>query len=170
MDCSLPGSSMGSGQTRTLEWVTMPSSKGSSWPRGWTYRTAWWATVHGVAKSQTQLSDFIHSLWHCRQILWFKSSFIAFNIYSHTKRQTHHIIIWGEKKICNRGSYMKKPKCRTGYILYYLLVFKKGSGKRLSMEENKSLYLSLYLLVYAWENSRTTPKRPKTEVTYKEME
>ena len=23
---------------------------------------AWWATVHGVAKSQTLLSDFIHSL------------------------------------------------------------------------------------------------------------
>ena len=23
---------------------------------------AWWATVHGVAKSQTRLSDFIHSL------------------------------------------------------------------------------------------------------------
>ena len=23
---------------------------------------AWWATVHGVAKSQTQLSDFTHSL------------------------------------------------------------------------------------------------------------
>ena len=161
---------MGSGQTRTLEWVAMPSSKGSSWPRGWTYRTAWWATVHGVAKSQTQLNDFIHSLWHCRQILWFKNSFIAFNIYSQTKRQTHHIIIWGEKKVCKRGSYMKKPKCRTGYILYYLLVFKKGSGARLSMEENKSLYLSMYLLVHAWENSRTTPKRPKIEVTYKEME
>ena len=24
-------------------------------------RGAWWATVHGVAKSQTQLSDFTHS-------------------------------------------------------------------------------------------------------------
>ena len=23
---------------------------------------AWWATVHGVAKSRTQLSDFTHSL------------------------------------------------------------------------------------------------------------
>ena len=23
---------------------------------------AWWATVHGVAKSQTRLSDFTHSL------------------------------------------------------------------------------------------------------------
>ena len=25
---------------------------------------AWWATVHGVAKSQTQLSNFTHSLTH----------------------------------------------------------------------------------------------------------
>ena len=24
-------------------------------------RGAWWATVHGVAKSRTQLSDFTHS-------------------------------------------------------------------------------------------------------------
>ena len=26
-------------------------------------RTAWWATVHGVAKSQTQLSDFTFTMW-----------------------------------------------------------------------------------------------------------
>ena len=25
-------------------------------------RGAWWATVHGVAKSQTRLSDFTHTL------------------------------------------------------------------------------------------------------------
>ena len=25
---------------------------------------AWWVTVHGVSKSQTQLSDFTHSLTH----------------------------------------------------------------------------------------------------------
>ena len=29
-----------------------------------TDRGAWWATVHGVAKSQTQLSYFTHSLTH----------------------------------------------------------------------------------------------------------
>ena len=34
MDCSLPGSSVhGILQARILEWVTMPSSKGSSQPR-----------------------------------------------------------------------------------------------------------------------------------------
>ena len=39
---------------------------------------------------------------------------------------------------------MKKPNCRTGYILYYLLVFKKGSGARLSMEENKSVFVNVF--------------------------
>ena len=33
-------------------------------------RGAWLATVHGVAKCQTQLSDFIHSF-----IPWYKQSF-----------------------------------------------------------------------------------------------
>ena len=37
MDCSLPGSSVhGILQARILEWVAMPSSTGSSWPRDWT--------------------------------------------------------------------------------------------------------------------------------------
>ena len=31
-------------------------------------RGAWWATVHGAAKSQTQLSYFVHSL---TQISWY---------------------------------------------------------------------------------------------------
>ena len=36
-DCSPPGSSVhGIFQARTTEWVAMPSSRGSSWPRGWT--------------------------------------------------------------------------------------------------------------------------------------
>ena len=34
MDCSLPGSSIhGILQARVLEWIAMPSSRGSSWPR-----------------------------------------------------------------------------------------------------------------------------------------
>ena len=36
MDCSLPGSSVhGVLQVRILEWVAMPSSRRSSWPRNW---------------------------------------------------------------------------------------------------------------------------------------
>ena len=38
MDCSPPGSSVhGILQARILEWVTMPSSRGSSWPRDRTH-------------------------------------------------------------------------------------------------------------------------------------
>ena len=38
IDCSLPGSSVhGILQARILEWVAMPSSRGSSWPRDWTH-------------------------------------------------------------------------------------------------------------------------------------
>ena len=37
MDYSLPGSSVhGILQIRILEWIAMPSSRGSSWPRDWT--------------------------------------------------------------------------------------------------------------------------------------
>ena len=37
MDCSPPGSSVrGLLQARILEWVTIPISRGSSWPRDWT--------------------------------------------------------------------------------------------------------------------------------------
>ena len=38
MDCSPPGgSSHGIFQTRMLEWVAIPYSRGSSWPRNWTW-------------------------------------------------------------------------------------------------------------------------------------
>ena len=48
MDCSLPDSSLrGILQTKILEWVAMPSSRGSSWPR-----------------------DLNPHLLHCRQILY----------------------------------------------------------------------------------------------------
>ena len=37
VDCSPPGSSVhGIHQARTLEWVAISSSRGSSWPRDWT--------------------------------------------------------------------------------------------------------------------------------------
>ena len=44
MYCSLPGSSVhGILQAKILAWVAMPSSRGSSQPRGWTY--GFWAPV-----------------------------------------------------------------------------------------------------------------------------
>ena len=47
MDCSLPGSFVhGILQARILEWVAMPSSRGSSWPRGWTC-ISWGSCIAG---------------------------------------------------------------------------------------------------------------------------
>ena len=38
LDCSLPGASVHEVlQARILEWLAMPSSRGSSWPRDWTH-------------------------------------------------------------------------------------------------------------------------------------
>ena len=68
MDGSLPGSSVnGILQARVLEWVTISSSRGSSWPSDWTLvsyvscigrqvfttsttREAWHTAVHGVTE------------------------------------------------------------------------------------------------------------------------
>ena len=64
MECSLPGSSVhGILQARILEWVAIPFSRGSSWPRGWTWDSCIagrfftiWATRedpgHSVASSK----------------------------------------------------------------------------------------------------------------------
>ena len=55
MDCSPPGSSLhGILQARILEWVAIPFSRGSSWPRDWTWASCFagrfftiWATREG---------------------------------------------------------------------------------------------------------------------------
>ena len=49
MDCSLPGSSVGEGNGTPLQYSCLENPMDGG---------AWWAAVHGVAKSQTQLSDF----------------------------------------------------------------------------------------------------------------
>ena len=63
VDCSLPGSSVhGILQARLLEWVAISFSRGSSWPRDWTYvsriagrRFNLWAT-----REAQQFQEVIH--------------------------------------------------------------------------------------------------------------
>ena len=54
---SIPGSgrSPGEGNDTPLQ---------SSWPKNPRYRGVWQATVHGVAKSWTRLSDWVHTHTH----------------------------------------------------------------------------------------------------------
>ena len=67
MDCILPGSSLhGILQARILEWVAMPSSWGSSWPRDWTQVYCivggfftYWTTWEGNWPHTQQLDWFL---------------------------------------------------------------------------------------------------------------
>ena len=70
-------------------------------------RGAWWATVHGVAKSRTRLSDFTHSLTHAKAGPLEKPSlcklYTHFSFYPHSNSELDTIIM----------SYLKrKPKCK----------------------------------------------------------
>ena len=68
MDCSPPGSSVhGILQARILEWTAMPSSRGSSWPRGWTqvsHVAGRFALLQGILPTQGWNSG----LPRCREI------------------------------------------------------------------------------------------------------
>ena len=73
MDCSPPGSSVrGIFQTRILEWVDNPSSRGSSWPKGQTWVSPLagrfftiWATREGLALKTLPTFAWQFSLWFC---------------------------------------------------------------------------------------------------------
>ena len=76
LDCSPPGSSVhGILQTRILDWVAIPFSRGSSWPRDQTRLSciagrlfAIWATKKPIQFSRSVLSDCLqpHGLQHAR--------------------------------------------------------------------------------------------------------
>ena len=59
MDCNPPGSSVhGISQAKKLDWVTMLSSRGSSWPRDWTHVScgSWTAGAFFTAEPPGSLS------------------------------------------------------------------------------------------------------------------
>ena len=99
MDCSLPGSSVhGILQARILEWVAMPFSRGSSWPRNWTQVSriggrfftiwatrevlviipAWTGYWKGLTFVCTPISEhYWHYFW-CYFLPWWYFCFVAF--------------------------------------------------------------------------------------------
>ena len=76
MDCCLPGSS-GILQARILEWIVIPFSRGSSWPRDWTRvscTTGRFFTVWATREAfiQTEWEETVYKQWdHNRdQFCW----------------------------------------------------------------------------------------------------
>ena len=96
MDCSLPGSSVhGILQARILEWVAMPSSRGSSWPRDLT----WISCIAGrfFNLRATGKSSILHIVKYTFQCYSLKSSY-SFLLPWH----------WHLRKICNRSGNKTK--------------------------------------------------------------
>ena len=87
MECSLPGSSLhGILQAIILEWVAMPSSRGSSWPRDQTWVSH--LSLHGSllwkwkahSKNPSSLApSYIHLVLHSRDNnhVWFCFQFLG---------------------------------------------------------------------------------------------
>ena len=68
MDHSTPGSSVhGILQARILEWVAMPSSRGSSWPRHWTHVS--YISCTAVVSTWYNLDKFRRRQWHPTPVL-----------------------------------------------------------------------------------------------------
>ena len=88
MDCSQPGSSVrGISQGRILEWVAVPFSRRSSWPRDWTY--VFWVSCIGrqilcncTAWEVQLLTPFVELCWKSLKTpLVYPLSFLLFLCY-----------------------------------------------------------------------------------------
>ena len=61
-------------------------------------RRAWQATVHGIAKSQTQLCDYVHVHVHpCKEIFVFTGNLVSYKAY-------HMAQCWGPASAGSRGT------------------------------------------------------------------
>ena len=99
MDCSLPGSSVhGIIQARILEWVAMPSFRGSSWPRD---------RIHVSCLGRQVLYDY-HHLGNTFMTQWnLITSQGLTSKYHHTGHQGFNIWFWWGKhkhSVYNRES------------------------------------------------------------------
>ena len=69
MDCSLLGSSIhGILQARILEWIAIPSSKGSSWPNSWTLVSYVSCTGRWILYHQRHVGSPLGSLLQLRLV------------------------------------------------------------------------------------------------------
>ena len=89
MDCSPPGSSVHLQvrilQVRILEWVTIPFSRGSSWPRDWTWISCTagrFFTIWAIGKSQLTEKLNLYSILKSRDITYWQRSISQSNGFS----------------------------------------------------------------------------------------
>ena len=111
MDCSLPGFSvLGILQARTLEWVAMPSSRGSSQPRDRTqvlgiaggFITIWATREALYIYIFIYLSTHIHIVFQVtRESLDHTERFILHDNYEHWSRKQTIWFVWFESWFCH---------------------------------------------------------------------
>ena len=97
MDCSPPGSSVyGIFQAKVVEWVSMPSSRGSFWPRDWTriscasrvaggFFTCWvtgeaLTHMHTHTHTHTHTHKLLHIIFHYRLLQDTEYSFLGYTV------------------------------------------------------------------------------------------
>ena len=68
----------GNGTPLQYSWLENPMDGGT-----------WWATVHGVAKSWTQLSDFTSHVYYFPMLIWFKFNLEVFTELSSVQSLSH---------------------------------------------------------------------------------
>ena len=146
MDCSPPGSSVhGILQARTLEWVSIPFSRGSSQPRDWTgvswiagrFFTIWatcWLTIANII-SHDFMGQAGHMYWS--GLAWLELDGLGCLVYM----PRHWQASWVRAVVLNQGQF-----CHAGNIGQYLdttLVVKLAWGVQLS----RALFPNLWNLM-----------------------
>ena len=100
MDCSLPGSSVqGILQARILEWVAISSSRGSSWPRDWTWVSCIadgfftiWTTRE--APLLTMLASWAEEMWKCNSALKIIEKWLNISIMVNFACLSFFVTVW----------------------------------------------------------------------------
>ena len=162
MDCSLPGSSVhGILQARILEWVAIPFSTGSSWPRDWTWVSCIagrFFTVWAIGKSHSFLLGTAQSPKLPGSLPWDVPNPFVSNLW----------FIWPQRLLSSwtgiplfYSEEMEKHQCGIGFILKLgnkhciewehssVKPLPTGEAKRDTVEQSKETNRSLLCVMAA---------------------
>ena len=108
MDYSLPGSVHGILQVRTLEWIAIPFSRGSSRPRDWTHISCIAGRFFTIWATR-ECSD--HKLFPHLDLRWLRCEFSVFMCWTSTESHMAH----GARKL---KKFLKKIPENTSYWVF----------------------------------------------------